>query len=201
MGEHILRIGWYCPYSLYILRKIDRVTPIRISWKESCNGRLGETKLCKKLTALINFSFKEGQLDGLVLQSCCNLAHYIGDYLREEELFPIYRMDLPLQKGEQFKSSLLYHWKRIDKWLEGIEGGLKSTSPLPSREKTAYDEPFWCGLPLELTIDGLLKGVKCPHRFESTDNIPDYDKDKECLAQSYFHTMKSWGEVRQVNDE
>ncbi|MFZ5351476.1 MAG: hypothetical protein ACOZCL_01995 [Bacillota bacterium] len=109
----VKKIGWYCPYTVPPLLKLSEVIPVFIPWKDFPSGRIGNVKLCKKATGIIENVYKY-HLDGIVLFDCCNIMSMVSELIKTENSdLLIYIMSLPRITGKLLITALLEEWKSI----------------------------------------------------------------------------------------
>lgn len=187
-----LNIGWYCPFTPPVLMKDRSVMPVRIRFAACRNGRLGNLKLCKKMTAMQDM-VRLNCLDGLVMADCCNLSHWMHDYFSGEDTnVPVFKMVVYRKTGALFTEKLLKEWESLGGWLESLKSqraGLKArnvatdiraagTTPhIDDISRDTLPGTVWCTLPdaimdeiehrpLVETAEILLNNTFCLHMMD-----------------------------------
>lgn len=221
MKNSVIKLGWYCPYSYIFLTCTENIEPVHIEWENIQNGALGTIKLCKKNTSILK-QLEAGNLDGLVMVNCCNLAQRLYEFIYEQypDLF-IHQMSIPIKIDHRFEKTLIKEGKNLWIALEAkksieLDKSRKNRSLCLEKSDVDY-KPRWCSLPSELMggvilefedmIKVLNEKILCPriHNMEAMDikeEVQDIrPSDTECLPQNYCSVMISLVKEKEGRDD
>lgn len=217
-----LKIGLYCPFIFPVVKDRKDMDFIEISWNQCSSLRIGNTELCRKMTAVYK-QLKSGVLDVLVMVNCCNLSDRLKDIFEGEFEGRILMAVFPRRVNEKMPDV-------IAKELERISNRISSITPVVRKENSmcfvdnvsgieenqeTQDASNWCRLPESFRIEKsmvdnhemvqrLIENIACPRLIYEDDNegviqrrMKDFVvEDPCCILQCYGETMKKWLDKR-----
>lgn len=146
MEEGLLKkkFGCYCPFAYAILLQIPNVEIIYVSWKNQGRTVIGNTWLCKKISAIHDI-LQHGHLDAfLMVECCCFLGILVEFFQQQYSNLSIEVLSMPRKRNKNAMSFFFREMKRVRSCWELIN---KETERLVINSKDFHRfhaDNYWC---------------------------------------------------------